>query len=273
MMPFITCSGWSYLLMAANTYCYGAEPYDNIFSAATWKVAHRLAKRGQTMHVYWLYSSLIVHGWFCGGAAWVVVREERVDWWIIAVFGFMASHLARAQAYDGRDKAASILEVFGVAAVGLCAVITLAGGAYYGTPVKVWVAVAFLERLTHVPAALRSDASWMRSYELWLGAVQEVAGSGGDGATAPAVDSEFTQVAQVDLASGVVSPLSAQDVARSLSSSPSPAPVQWAHMVLNRGVTAVNRPDRDRSFRHLIAGNAVRSMTQQQHANTVRAMM
>jgi hypothetical protein len=32
---------------------------------------------------------------------------------------------------------------------------------------SVWLGVAVVERATHIPAALRGDAGWMRSYELW----------------------------------------------------------------------------------------------------------
>ena len=32
---------------------------------------------------------------------------------------------------------------------------------------SLWLGVAVLERMSHLPSAFRGDASWMRSYELW----------------------------------------------------------------------------------------------------------
>jgi len=171
MLAITVCTPWTFPLIVANTYLWGSEPYDNVFSVDMWRVSLALARKGVWMHVYWAISSLFLHVWFVGGAATLTLGVERPEWIVIAIVGFVSSHIARLFAYEYRDVAASILEIVGVLLLTVCLVIEAMD---WSTATGVWLTVSVFERWTHIPAAVRGDAGWMRSYDLWLAAVREV---------------------------------------------------------------------------------------------------
>jgi hypothetical protein len=105
---------------------------------------------------------------------------------LFSVLGFSASHLARMVAFEGRDKLASVLEVIGWLILVGCEVFSILMGE--SMFVNVWLLVSIIERYSHIPAAFRGDASWMRSYELWCHAedtYRRESGVDGDGSPAP----------------------------------------------------------------------------------------
>lgn len=69
------------------------------------------------------------------------------------------------------DVTASLLELLGFTIVAGCLVWAALGGR--PAVELVWLGVAVAERATHLPAALRGDAGWMRSYDLWEELVRE----------------------------------------------------------------------------------------------------
>ena len=160
-----SCQKWGFPLLVAQTYLYGAEPYDNLFSAQMWTVCLRMWRKfGEKIHVYWAVSSLVVHTWFVAGAATLSLGITKPSWILFAILGFFCSHVARVFSYHHYDRVASALESMGVGFLIACLVIeSLDPNAVR----VVWLSPALLERLTHLPAAFRGDASWMRSYELW----------------------------------------------------------------------------------------------------------
>lgn len=115
--------------------------------------------------MYWLVSSLIFHLWFVGGGAAVTMGLERPSYYILAIPGFQASHLARVFAAFYQDEVASIFEVVGICVLGGCVAIGFLDKD--STVAIVWLIVAVVERCSHFPAAFRGDASWMRSFDLW----------------------------------------------------------------------------------------------------------
>lgn len=165
LLPFITCNSFTFVGIALNTYLLGSEPYDNVFSPELWRVVRLLRTRGDKMTQYWAYSSLVVHFWFVGGAAVVTLGLGAPSWIFFAIPGFQASHFARLFAYEHWDIAASIAEGIGLLNLTGCFIISCMREDAY---VTVWLGVALAERYTHLPAALRCDAHWMRSYELWI---------------------------------------------------------------------------------------------------------
>jgi len=171
MLGMTVCSPWVFPLIVGNTYLWGSEPYDNVFSPQMWHVAMWHAQRGAWIHVYWAISSLFLHLWFVGGAAVITLGLERPDWMIFAIAGFSASHFARLFAYEYKDRVASILEMIGIGLLSVCLVLEALN---WSNLRGVWLAVSVFERLTHLPTAFRFDANWMRSYDLWLAAVREV---------------------------------------------------------------------------------------------------
>ena len=165
LLPFITCNPVTFVGIAINTYLLGAEPYDNVFSSDLWRVVRLQRSRGDTMTQYWAYSSLVVHLWFVGGAAVIALGLEAPAWLFFAIPGFQASHFARLLAYEHLDAYASIAECIGMLNITGCFVVSCIQDS---TPLPmVWLGVALCERLTHLPSALRRDAEWMRSYDLW----------------------------------------------------------------------------------------------------------
>jgi hypothetical protein len=168
-LSILTCSPWSYIPVVAQLYSFGAEPYDNVLSSKVWKISHHLWQQGEKMHYYWLISSLIIHFWFVLGASLICLGMGRPSWFIVAIIGFKFSHLARVWAYDYKDKTASILEVCGISCLALCCI--MAGLNSEPVYTTVWLILSTIERLTHLSAALKYDAAWMRSYDLWLAAI------------------------------------------------------------------------------------------------------
>eukprot|EP00027_Filamoeba_sp_ATCC50430_P004144 CAMPEP_0168542124 /NCGR_PEP_ID=MMETSP0413-20121227/1179_1 /TAXON_ID=136452 /ORGANISM="Filamoeba nolandi, Strain NC-AS-23-1" /LENGTH=128 /DNA_ID=CAMNT_0008571977 /DNA_START=388 /DNA_END=774 /DNA_ORIENTATION=- len=114
-----------------------------------------------------------MHTWFVFGAAALMVGAlGRPSYMWFAIIGFQCSHLARVFAYDHMDTIASMFELVGIAFLCVCLAAEIVEGA--DPPATVWFAVSIFERFTHVPAALRRDAGWMKSYDLWL-AVEKIA--------------------------------------------------------------------------------------------------
>lgn len=171
MLALTVCSPWTFPLIVANTYLWGSEPYDNVFSPEMWRVSMTLARKGIWMHVYWAISSLFLHLWFVAGAAVITIGIEQPQWLVLAILGFTSSHIARLFAYEYKDIPASILEVIGVLFLTSCLTFEALDWSNFR---GVWLAVSVLERWTHIPSAFRLDAGWMRSYDLWLAAVREV---------------------------------------------------------------------------------------------------
>ena len=170
MLALLTCSPWSYIFVVAQLYSFGAEPYDNVFDIKTWQISSRMWKRGETMHYYWLISSLIVHYWFLLGAAWLNMGIYRPSGFLLAILGFKFSHLARVAAYDYYDRLASWLEIMGLLSLTMCFTMVIINKEAVG--IAIWFGVAIAERYTHLPAAFKYNANWMRSYDLWLNVVQ-----------------------------------------------------------------------------------------------------
>jgi hypothetical protein len=167
MLPPTTCSPWTVLLMIVVLYLWGAEPYDNVLSPELWAVViHRWKKHGQWTDAYWAVSCLLVHLWFAWGAAWMATGVDRPIWYHLAIVGFSSSHIARICSYKYMDAAASALEACGITCVVGC--LAWSVSVRDNWPVLVWLAVAAAERCTHLPAAIKGDAAWMRSYDLWL---------------------------------------------------------------------------------------------------------
>jgi len=195
MLALTVCSPWTFPFIVANTYLWGSEPYDNVFSRDMWRVALALGRKGKWVHVYWAVSSLVLHLWFVGGAAVITMGIERPDWIVLAILGFTSSHIARLFAYEFLDTPASILEVIGVLFLTSCLTFE---SLHWSNFRGIWLAVSVLERWTHIPSAVRRDAGWMRSYDLWLEAVREVpATSPEDGGELPKTDSNASLVANL----------------------------------------------------------------------------
>jgi len=169
-ISLVTCSPWMFTLLVAQTYLYGSEPYDNVFSGDMWRVVIKLWKNGEKVHGYWAISSLLVHLWFVGGAGALALGIERPSWILLGIIGFSCSHIARVFAYDYFDTMASIFEFFGVLILALCLPIEWYT---YHTFTFAWLIVSVLERITHLPSAFKRDASWMRSYDLWIQAQEK----------------------------------------------------------------------------------------------------
>jgi hypothetical protein len=186
LLPFITCNSFTFVGIALNTYLLGSEPYDNVFSPELWRVVRLLRTRGDKMTQYWAYSSLVVHFWFVVGAAVATLGLDAPAWIFFAIPGFQASHFARLFAYEHWDIAASIAEVVGLLTLTGCLIVSCMRDSVF---VSVWLAVALTERYSHLPAALRCDARWMRSYELWIEAV----------ATADRIEVENARCVQVPI--------------------------------------------------------------------------
>jgi hypothetical protein len=160
-----SCSRVLFPLLVGQTYLWGSEPYDDVFHHVMWQRALRLwREKREWIHLYWLWSSLFVHTWFVGGAAGLLIGVSQPQWLLMVIFGFSFSHLARLFSYSYYDRLASWLEVIGI--MFLCwAMVSeiLDPHAEH----LVWLGVAVFERLTHLPSAIRGDAGWMRSYDLW----------------------------------------------------------------------------------------------------------
>jgi hypothetical protein len=91
-------------------------------------------------------------------------------------------------AFEGRDKLASVLEVIGYADIVGCFLISVLMGESFIA--DLWLLVCIIERYSHIPAAFRGDASWMRSFELWCHAEDTYRReSGVDGDGSPAAES------------------------------------------------------------------------------------
>eukprot|EP01124_Arcella_intermedia_P022590 TRINITY_DN3392_c0_g1_i2.p1 TRINITY_DN3392_c0_g1~~TRINITY_DN3392_c0_g1_i2.p1 ORF type:complete len:269 (-),score=45.63 TRINITY_DN3392_c0_g1_i2:41-847(-) len=172
-MATSTCSLWSYPLLVFSTYLWGTEPYDNAFSVSMWKVTNKLWRQGEKIHAYWAVSSLIIHVWFLLGAASLQMGIKRPSWIQVAICGFTCSHMARVFAYDYADTVASVLEVLGVTCLVGCVVMEAMDYSWFSL---IWLVVSTVERMTHLPAAFRRDANWMRSYDLWEAATQKAQG-------------------------------------------------------------------------------------------------
>lgn len=165
LLPYVACNSAMFVLIAANTYLWGFEPWDNLLSTSYWRVIRVAYAAGDGMALYWAFSSLFVHLLFVGGASVVSLGLSRPGWLVFAVPGFMASHIARILAYDHMDRAASVLELLGMLILTLCFVESII--MREDVLGVAWLAVALLERYSHLPSAIRGNAHWMRSYELW----------------------------------------------------------------------------------------------------------
>ncbi len=133
-------------------------------------MVNKLWKKGEKIHAYWAVSSLVVHLWFILGAAWLNIGLERPTWLVIAIVGFSCSHMARVFAYDYHDTIASSLEFLGVMCLLVCCGLEAVNYTVFGL---IWLCSSTFERITHLPSALRRDANWMRSYDLWEAAVKK----------------------------------------------------------------------------------------------------
>jgi hypothetical protein len=187
LMPFLLCNPVAFVPMALNTFLWGAEPYDNVFSPQLWRIVRRSWARGEKMDMYWAISSVLVHFWFVIGAAVITLGMARPVWFVIAIPCFMASHVARLFAYEHMDRAASVAEAVGVLGLLGCVISALLW--WEEIPSTGWIVVATAERCSHLPSCFRNDASWMRSYDLWEDAVRKYEeGGGGDDEGAAALN-------------------------------------------------------------------------------------
>lgn len=164
------CNPWTYVLIIGTTYLWGSEPYDNVFSKDMWIIVMKLWRSGDKVHLYWAISSLVVHAWFLMAAAAILVGLYKPAWIIFAIFGFSCSHIARVFAYDRMDRVASFLEILGVMFLVICVIFEVLDMNKFRI---IWLSISTFERMTHLPAAFKGDAGWMRSYDLWLAAQEK----------------------------------------------------------------------------------------------------
>lgn len=134
-------------------------------------MAQDRAKVGDTMHRYWLWSSIVVHVWLILGAAALTSGVYLPNGYMFAIFGFKLSHIGRLLALDHMDKAASTAEALGIFVLVATTLFSIHDDPWW---VSAWFIPLVLERMTHLPTAWRCDAEWMRSYDLWDGKLVDI---------------------------------------------------------------------------------------------------